>query len=94
MIATGLGLAALALACGWVTVALVAHWRARRRDRAAIDRVIAAKQADAKIAQFAATYSADVELNEEGVLVFTRDIAAGEIIAVPVHLLHHWPGVR
>jgi hypothetical protein len=87
MIATGLSLAALALTCGWVTVALVRHWRACRHDRRMVDRAIASAQADARIAQDAATYSPDVELNEHGIMVFTRDIVEGEVFMLPLHML-------
>lgn len=86
-VATGLGLAALALGAGFVTVALFRHWRARLHDRRMIDRAIAGAHVDARIAQDAATYSPDIELDENGRMIWARDVAAGEVVMLPLHML-------
>lgn len=38
-----------------------------------------------------ADYSPDMELDENGVLRWTRDIEAGEMVSIPAHLLKHLP---
>lgn len=35
-----------------------------------------------------ASYSPDVDIDENGKVVFARDIEAGEAITIPMHMLH------
>lgn len=36
-------------------------------------------------------YSPDVEIDENGVLRWTRDVEPGECVRIPAHLLKHLP---
>lgn len=66
---------------GWqVARALWRQIRSRRRR-------LELERADQALRTFADTYSPDVELNERGHMTFTRDIAAGEVFMVPLHML-------
>ena len=44
-------------------------------------------KADLDIAKFRGTYSPDVEIDEQGKLRWARDVAKGEAVAIPLHML-------
>lgn len=44
-------------------------------------------QVEQRIRKHAGTYSPDVEIDLGGRLVWVRDVAEGEVVTIPVHML-------
>ncbi len=43
--------------------------------------------AEREIGKHAGTYSADVEIGDDGKFYYARDIAEGEVISIPLHMI-------